>query len=179
MPSLSHKIQNTFLFRTFSKFQDGVAGESPTEEAVHIQNDGHILPDRDLFIDNDEGSGVDNDESSGSGWGAGPGPDDEDARSGGSGDGPDIPEDDEDYVPTINHPTNRNPSTDRKLDSDYDFSETPESPQTPETPVVPETPVTVVTPVTEPPIPDPDVAICEQRLKHASFYLLIIFQLNM
>ncbi|KAJ0182746.1 hypothetical protein K1T71_002115, partial [Dendrolimus kikuchii] len=98
---------------------------------------------RDLFIDNDEGSGVDNDESSGSGWGAGPGPDDEDARGGGSGDGPDIPEDDEDYEPTVNHQTTQKPGTERKFDSDYiDFSETPESPQTPETPVVPETPVT-------------------------------------
>lgn len=147
--------------------EDGVASESPTEETVHIQNDGQIPSDRDLFIDNDEGSGVDTDESSGSGWGAGPGPDDEDSRGGGgSGDGPHIPEDDEDYKAIDNHSTTQAADTGRKFDTDYDdFSELPDSPQTPEVPVVPETPNTTLSPANEPPIPDPDVAVPVDRPK--------------
>ncbi|CAK1544440.1 unnamed protein product [Leptosia nina] len=76
---------------------DGAAGAQPTEAVVHIQHDGPLASDKDLFID-DDGSGLEIDESSGSGYGPGPGPDDEDGR--GSGDEPDAPEDDEDYART-------------------------------------------------------------------------------
>ncbi|XP_038208272.1 syndecan isoform X1 [Zerene cesonia] len=75
--------------------EDGAAGVQPTEGAIHIQHDGPLASDKDLFID-DDGSGLEIDESSGSGSGPGPGVDDEDGR--GSGDVPDVPEDDEDYA---------------------------------------------------------------------------------
>ncbi|XP_022126064.2 syndecan isoform X2 [Pieris rapae] len=58
--------------------EDGAAGVQPTE-TLHIQHDGPLASDKDLFID-DDGSGVEIDESSGSGYGPGPGPDDEDSR---------------------------------------------------------------------------------------------------
>ncbi|XP_045491445.1 syndecan isoform X2 [Colias croceus] len=59
--------------------EDGAAGVQPTEGAIHIQHDGPLASDKDLFID-DDGSGLEIDESSGSGSGPGPGVDDEDGR---------------------------------------------------------------------------------------------------
>ncbi|XP_022126063.2 syndecan isoform X1 [Pieris rapae] len=98
--------------------EDGAAGVQPTE-TLHIQHDGPLASDKDLFID-DDGSGVEIDESSGSGYGPGPGPDDEDSR--GSGDVPDAPEDDEDYtrtteapIPTIFHTNPSNPDESEPL----------------------------------------------------------------
>lgn len=77
------------------QFQDAVTGDSSSTHvtAVPVLNDGPLASDRDVFIDDDVGSGLEIEGSSGSGWG--PGVDDEDAR--GSGD--DLPEDDEDYDP--------------------------------------------------------------------------------
>ncbi|CAG4986303.1 unnamed protein product [Parnassius apollo] len=116
--------------------KDGVASAQPTEVTVHIQHDGPLASDRDVFID-DDGSGLGIDESSGSGWGPGPGPDDEDGR--GSGDAPDVPEDDEDYAPlrTTAAPTTPAP------ESDY--------------PEVPEMPDNTVLPDSNNPIPTPKV----------------------
>ncbi|XP_050680703.1 syndecan isoform X2 [Leptidea sinapis] len=57
--------------------EDVAAVVHPTEIEVHIQHDGPLASDKDLFID-DDGSGLEVDESSGSGFG--PGPDDEDGR---------------------------------------------------------------------------------------------------
>ncbi|XP_037298801.1 syndecan isoform X1 [Manduca sexta] len=85
---------------------DGVVSETSTEEPYHIQNDGHPS-NQDVYIDADEGSGLETDESSGSGWGAGPGPDDEDGR--GSGDAVQLPEDDEDFTPLPTSPKQAEP----------------------------------------------------------------------
>lgn len=102
---------------SFLKFQDAVAGGTPTESTqVYVQRD-------DVFID-DDGSGLESDESSGSGWGPGPGPDDEDGR--GSGDAPNAPEDDEDYVPTSTRTT--------VFDSEPSYPDYPEVPNNPDSP---------------------------------------------
>ncbi|XP_026319819.1 syndecan-like isoform X2 [Hyposmocoma kahamanoa] len=60
--------------------EDAVTGDAST---IHVTitpalNDGPLASDRDVFIDDDVGSGLEIDGSSGSGWG--PGVDDEDAR---------------------------------------------------------------------------------------------------
>ncbi|VVD04835.1 unnamed protein product [Leptidea sinapis] len=91
-------------------YADVAAVVHPTEIEVHIQHDGPLASDKDLFID-DDGSGLEVDESSGSGFG--PGPDDEDGR--GSGDAPYAPEDDEDYARPRTSTTTEAP----KFDGEY------------------------------------------------------------
>lgn len=135
--------------------EDSVAAEPPADQLNHIQNDGHIPTNRDLFIDSDEGSGLETDESSGSGWGAGPGVDDEDGR--GSGDATDeLPEDDEDYVIPFDNLPVETVEKARKINltglaAPVD-SESTDAPHQPET---------TATPVTEIPTSPPDTSPTE------------------
>lgn len=105
----------------FFLFQDAaVTGDASTIRVTvsPALNDGPLASDRDVFIDDDVGSGLEIDGSSGSGWG--PGVDDEDAR--GSGD--DLPEDDEDYPQRAKTTTTTLPTP--ALDPD-DYHEYPET----------------------------------------------------
>lgn len=142
--------------------QDSVAAEPPTDQSNHIQNDGPISSKRDLFIDADEGSGLETDESSGSGWGAGPGVDDEDGR--GSGDVTDeLPEDDEDYDAHIDNLPIETVEQPRKIDLDFTGPDVPVDSGSTDAPHQPETAATPATelPTSPPEISPTDIAVRE------------------